>query len=242
MRQASPEEDSGIRRRWVELVYRISASDVSSLLSMLRTSDHVGDAQEVSDQAGGNEMTDKTAEQLRVCPFCGGSVAVTYTDQVDAVSWCAHIECDGCDMDFSRTYCAPNAELAEDEAIDLWNTRADSGEADGAVAYQIRIPTGNWHECTWDEFERVSHNRPNDARRLFTQPSAASVDVRDAERYRWLREENARLTNDVDNPGLCVVHDNDDGGTWVGSDLDVVIDAALSAAPSSGVSKHDDEV
>lgn len=63
------------------------------------------------------------------------------------------------------------------EVLQTVNTRADSGEA---VAYQVRIPTGNWQECTWDEFERVSHNRPNDARQLFTHPSATDEDVRKA--------------------------------------------------------------
>lgn len=58
-------------------------------------------------------------------------------------------------------------------------------------------------------------------------PAEAPADVaRDAERYRWLREKNAELGR-----GFYVGNDTDkDPGdiTWIGSDLDAAIDAAMS--------------
>ena len=56
----------------------------------------------------------------------------------------------------------------------VWPTAAERIAADERavpVAYQCRIPTGNWHECTFDEYEYVSHNRPEDARKLYTHSS-----------------------------------------------------------------------
>jgi hypothetical protein len=49
----------------------------------------------------------------------------------------------------------------------------------------------------------------------------------DAKRYRWLREQNADL-----DAGFYVGDETDklpEDITWIGSDLDVVIDAAMSA-------------
>jgi hypothetical protein len=114
----------------------------------------------------------------------------------------------------------------------LVNTRADSGEADGAVAYQIRIPTGNWHECTWDEFERVSHNLPNDARRLFTHPRATAVDVRDAERYRWLRRRIC-FTGNGDGSASMHVINLPDTPYFPEMEIEKAVDQAIDAAIAS---------
>lgn len=51
----------------------------------------------------------------------------------------------------------------------------------------------------------------------------------DAERYRFLREVNARPFEDGD---LFVGWDSDDGGDWVGCDLDRAIDIAMAAESS----------
>jgi hypothetical protein len=59
-------------------------------------------------------------------------------------------------------------------------------------------------------------------------------DVRDARRYRWLREQ--QYSDDVD---LKFMDHNEDGptGTWYsqwGDKLDAAIDAALAASPVAG--------
>jgi hypothetical protein len=64
------------------------------------------------------------------------------------------------------------------------------------------------------------------------QQLRAKVDElqKDANRYRWLREQNADLTNDA---FLVLSHDQECGycnGAWVGSDLDGAIDEAIDKA------------
>lgn len=51
---------------------------------------------------------------------------------------------------------------------------------------------------------------------------------KDAERYRWLRQRNAEPYDDKPYE-MAVVFDNEEGGDWVGSDLDSAIDAAIAA-------------
>lgn len=48
---------------------------------------------------------------------------------------------------------------------------------------------------------------------------------RDAERYRWLREKNSLPSS---KSAFAVIIDDDDGGVWVGSDLDAAIDNAIA--------------
>jgi hypothetical protein len=53
---------------------------------------------------------------------------------------------------------------------------------------------------------------------------------KDADRYKWLREQNADLTNDA---FLVLSHDQECGycnGAWVGSDLDGAIDEVIDKA------------
>jgi len=56
---------------------------------------------------------------------------------------------------------------------------------------------------------------------------SSAQDREDAERYRYLRTENAK-PYEIDGC-LAVVYDDEKGGTWVGCDLDAAIDAARSA-------------
>ncbi len=48
---------------------------------------------------------------------------------------------------------------------------------------------------------------------------------KDAERYRWLSNQNKSFFGEGEN--FAVVIDDQDGGTWVGSDLDQAIDTAM---------------
>ena len=52
---------------------------------------------------------------------------------------------------------------------------------------------------------------------------------RDAKRYRWLREQNEILASDTFYVGFDDQDEPDDIG-WVGSDLDTVVDRAMSEA------------
>ena len=56
-------------------------------------------------------------------------------------------------------------------------------------------------------------------------PAAAGV-VRDAERYRWLREQNESLESFTFYVGCDNGPDDDGSVEWVGADLDAAIDAA----------------
>jgi Lar family restriction alleviation protein len=101
-------------------------------------------------------QTDLTAcRELKPCPFCGGEAKLSYTDQVDAVTFVSHIECDGCDMDFSRQYGAPNAQIAGEETVELWNTRADQGGEDARDAARYRwlrdqgYSVASWFDHGW---------------------------------------------------------------------------------------------
>lgn len=53
---------------------------------------------------------------------------------------------------------------------------------------------------------------------------------RDAERYRWLRVQNAKSPEECSEINdFAVVIDGPDGGAWIGSDLDAAIDAAMQS-------------
>ena len=62
--------------------------------------------------------------------------------------------------------------------------------------------------------------------KLFTSPQPTPEEVKDAARYRYLREENSKT---YEEGALFVGFDDETGGDWVGSDLDYVIDKAMSA-------------
>lgn len=54
--------------------------------------------------------------------------------------------------------------------------------------------------------------------------------LRDARRYRWLRDQNAKSPEDCSEVNdFAVVIDGPDGGVWVRSDLDAAIDAAMQS-------------
>lgn len=100
------------------------------------------------------------------------------------------------------------------------------GEQGQAVAYQTRIPTGDWREASWETYERVSHNRPNDARALYTRPQPVAV-AGDAVRA---------LIDAVDAVAPCTFCDDDKDGEWQKLDEAAAsARAALSAqtAPSA---------
>lgn len=52
---------------------------------------------------------------------------------------------------------------------------------------------------------------------------------RDAQRYRFLSEQNALIEEGT----LCVIIDDIEGGAWVGCDMDKAIDAAIAKATGS---------
>ena len=61
-------------------------------------------------------------------------------------------------------------------------------------------------------------------------PSVPDDMVRDAERYRWLREQNESLESFTFYVGCDNGPDDDGSVEWVGADLDAAIDAAMLAA------------
>jgi len=61
---------------------------------------------------------------------------------------------------------------------------------------------------------------------IYTAPIPTPEEVKDAARYRYLREENSKT---YEEGALFVGFDDETGGDWIGSDLDYVIDAAMSA-------------
>jgi hypothetical protein len=65
-------------------------------------------------------------------------------------------------------------------------------------------------------------------RELYTRPapSVPADVVRDAERYRWLREQNESLESFTFYVGCDNGPDDDGSVEWVGADLDAAIDAA----------------
>jgi len=75
---------------------------------------------------------------------------------------------------------------------------------------------------------------PNVEHMLFTHPQLSDETVKDAARYRWLRQQNELLQNDA-----FVVLDRDVEcehceSTWVGVDLDLAIDEAMKAENDKG--------
>lgn len=70
----------------------------------------------------------------------------------------------------------------------------------------------------------------------FTHPAPSVPDdvVRDAERYRWLREQNESLESFTFYVGCDNGPDDDGSVEWVGADLDAAIDAAMLAAKEGG--------
>lgn len=129
--------------------------------------------------------TDKTADQLRSCPFCGGEAVIrsTIDDMV--------VRCLGCNARVIRRHDTESDEIAIYSAIKAWNTRADSGEV---VAWQVRFidpvegPSPYWNDCSREQYNYFV-NKPDDGtvefRKLYTHPCATSAEVeRDAARYR----------------------------------------------------------
>lgn len=107
---------------------------------------------------------------------------------------------------------------------DCANTRADSGEA-VAWRYRHAVEPSGW--TTFISKARAEFLRVEGyiVEPLFTHPSATALDVRDAERYRWLRDNPIRI-------------DAEDW-VWEQGDSEVIalderIDAALSQRVEKG--------
>lgn len=64
------------------------------------------------------------AEELKPCPFCGGSdLEMQEPHQIDAVSWMSGVQCNSCEASLSPIYCEPNPSAVQDEARICWNRR-----------------------------------------------------------------------------------------------------------------------
>ncbi|MFU7495811.1 Lar family restriction alleviation protein [Pseudomonas aeruginosa] len=64
------------------------------------------------------------AEELRPCPFCGGSdLEMQEPHQIDAVSWMSGVQCNSCEASLSPIHCETNPSAAQDEARICWNRR-----------------------------------------------------------------------------------------------------------------------
>lgn len=134
---------------------------------------------------------DNTAEQLKPCPFCGGAGAVYDLDHDRAGTyWIAACNNESC------AYEGHFDKPSRTEAVAAWNTRADSGEAvacDEPIGWWFQHDeTGRVAVCINDGVnDRESFLRLNErfsyCGELFTHPSATPDEVRDAARYRLIR-------------------------------------------------------
>lgn len=113
------------------------------------------------------------------------------------------------------------------------NLNASKGEA---VAWQYREVTEDGPSPVWDEasrmhFEILRNDRRYEVRELYTHTASPDV-VRDAERYRWLRNDAIHYENqDTRTPWVFNaknVADYDGWPVW-GQELDNLVDAAMAA-------------
>ena len=75
------------------------------------------------------------SEELKPCPFCGGSATAEQYDGVTGAQWCANCDdpdCVGGAMPLVRY-------AREIEAITAWNTRADSDRIEALTAENKRL-------------------------------------------------------------------------------------------------------
>ena len=165
---------------------------------------------------------DNTAEQLKRCPMCSCTRIDLVTTYPHAFTLMLAYECNACGV---RTkWCANDV-----EARKMWNTRADSGEA---VAWLVESEkagrvSSELHELSADKVVADVVREYGDAygattkRPLFTHPPRATADeVRDAERYRYLR--------DSGDDSIYVIRFDIEGDTPInGTEVDKTIDAAL---------------
>lgn len=117
-------------------------------------------------------------------------------------------------------------------------TLSDAIALTRAIEAAVRAELAGQEPVAWCDINRISF--VGDALRetahsdfssyhcvpLFAAPVVQPDDLKDAERYRWLRKENAKT---YEEGALFVGYDNEQGGDWIGCDLDAAIDAAMAA-------------
>lgn len=102
----------------------------------------------------------------------------------------------------------------------LAELEAQGGQAGEPVAWVVKKP-GGYCDVGYktDVLNKLAHGT-----KLYTHPQPSTSEVRDAERYRWLRDEN----NDS---AAAVVRDY---GIYDPAELDAFIDAAIQAKQAKG--------
>ena len=168
--------------------------------------------------------------ELKECPFCGSQepmltehpphkhVFINFPDHPG--SWTIECSCGVGVIDSTR-----------ESVISRWNQRTLMGGGE-AVEYQFRTkPEWNkscawtqWVKCTkeqYDDYVRVPllHDWRYEARILYTHPTPDESVLRDAERYRWLRD-NKHVTLVTGFFGNCCINKSMD-------DVNEDIDAAM---------------
>lgn len=161
-----------------------------------------------------------TSNLLLPCPFCGAEPAPFWNGVGCVTAKCAM---DGLHI-----------------SIEAWNRRATQPAA-GEPVYQWRVPDGErWWTTSKSDYEWILENHPNCQNRILwtVPPAAAHGDEavrKDAERYRWLRNQEAEHGVSVLNvgswplPATCIALTYPDAEA-----VDAAIDAAMRAQGDGG--------
>ncbi|MFM0044061.1 Lar family restriction alleviation protein [Paraburkholderia sediminicola] len=68
------------------------------------------------------------SDELKPCPFCGGTDLDWTAEQADAVTFFGQIHCNSCDTVVHSEECWRSDEDAEIDAKDKWNFRSTSSD------------------------------------------------------------------------------------------------------------------
>ena len=175
-----------------------------------------------------------TTDTLLPCALCGGKGRIYRDSDADGFGTFYSVRCDGCQMQTGEMYASNGNDcpVMYAEVRERWNrrttTRAAAGELPEAVVHVSKSQLDAVMNADSAILGRnVLMSRSKTIKRtvpLYTAAGLVALEAgrRDAERYRWLRDEY--------DPS---VHDPEDGSFLdrAGSELDAAIDAAMQKEP-----------
>jgi hypothetical protein len=141
------------------------------------------------------------------------------SDYVSHVAYCRELE-EYCDMVVANY---------DDELVAVkqhWGNKFSAAVIErDALAQQVKDQTAEYANLLSANRYLISQHGEGllDIKTITAERDSLKVD---ADRYQWLRTQNAHLESSI----TITLEDLDDDCVWIGSDLDAVVDSAMKAA------------